>query len=211
MGKTIRLIIADDHAIVREGLKSLMRLEGDIEVVAEVDRASQIEATLEATPCDVLLLDLQMDEWTGEQIEALARLTSVLVLTASERTEDAMTALRMGARAIVQKRFAFETLIEAVRTAAEGLVWLPPLLQTQLAAQLVAREVKQLTDRESEIVRYVADGLRNAEVAQRLSISESTVKSHLNNIFQKLGLRDRVELTHYAIRAGLVGLRRTGP
>jgi two-component system, NarL family, nitrate/nitrite response regulator NarL len=68
-----------------------------------------------------------------------------------------------------------------------------------------------LTDRESEIVRYVADGLRNAEVAQRLSISESTVKSHLNNIFQKLGLRDRVELTHYAIRAGLVGLRRTGP
>ena len=93
-------------------------------------------------------------------------------------------------------------MIEAVRTAAEGLVWLPPLLQTQLAAQLVAREVKQLTDRESEIVRYVADGLRNAEVAQRLSISESTVKSHLNNIFQKLGLRDRVELTHYAIRAG---------
>ena len=111
----------------------------------------------------------------------------------------------------MQKRFAFETLIEAVRTAANGLVWLPPLLQTQLAEQLVAPEVKRLTDRESQIVRYVADGLRNAEVAQRLSITESTVKSHLNNIFQKLGLRDRVELTHYAIRAGLVGLRRNRP
>jgi DNA-binding NarL/FixJ family response regulator len=159
----------------------------------------------------VLLLDLQMDEWAGDQIESLARLTSVLVLTASERIEDAMAALRMGARAIVQKRFAFETLIEAVRTAANGLVWLPPLLQTQLAEQLVAPAVKQLTDRESQIARYVADGLRNAEVAQRLSITESTVKSHLNNIFQKLGVRDRVELTHYAIRAGLVGLRRPGP
>jgi DNA-binding NarL/FixJ family response regulator len=209
MQKTIRLIIADDHAIFREGLKSLMRLEGDIEVVAEVDRASRIEATLEATPCDVLLLDLQMDEWAGEQIASLARLTTVLVLTASERVEDAMAALRMGARAIVQKRFAFETLIEAVRTAADGLVWLPPLLQTQLAAQVVEAKAK-LTDRESEIVRYVADGLRNAEVAQRLSITESTVKSHLNNIFQKLGLRDRVALTHYALRAGLVGLRRAG-
>ena len=206
----IRLIIADDHAIFREGLKSMMRLEPDIEVVAEVDRAGQIEAVLQATPCDLLLLDLQMDEWAGEQIETLARLTAVLVLTASERMEDAMAALRMGARAIVQKRFAFETLTEAIRTAARGMVWLPPLVQTQLAAQLSTPEAKQLTDRESEIVRYVADGLRNAEVAERLAISESTVKSHLNNIFQKLGMRDRVELTHYAIRSGLVGLRRNG-
>src|SRR6185369_14229311 len=99
MEKNIRLIIADDHAIVREGLKSLMRLEGDLEVVAEVERAGDIKAALEATPCDVLLLDLQMDEWAGDQIESLARLTSVLVLTASERIEDAMAALRMGARA----------------------------------------------------------------------------------------------------------------
>src|SRR5262245_56204243 len=75
MEKTIRLIIADDHAIVREGLKSLMRLEEDIEVVAEVERAGEIKAALAATPCDVLLLDLQMDEWAGDQIESLARLT----------------------------------------------------------------------------------------------------------------------------------------
>jgi two-component system NarL family response regulator len=207
MYKMIRLIIADDHAIVRQGLKSLMALEGDIEVVAEVDRAGQIEAALDATPCDLLVLDLQMDEWVGDRIEQLAQRTTVLVLTASERIEDSMAALRMGARAIVQKRFAFETLIEAVRTAASGMVWLPPMLQTQLAAQLVAPENKQLTERESQIVRSVAAGLRNAEVAQQLSISEGTVKTHLTNIFQKLGVRDRVELTHYALRAGLVVLR----
>jgi DNA-binding NarL/FixJ family response regulator len=210
MDKMIRLIIADDHAIFREGLKSMMRLEPDMQVVAEVDRAGLIDAVLQANPCDLLLLDLQMDEWAGEKIESLARLTVVLVLTASERMEDAMAALRMGARAIVQKRFAFETLIEAIRTAAGGMVWLPPQVQTQLAAQLSAPDTKQLTDRESEIVRYVAGGLRNAEVADRLAITESTVKSHLNNIFQKLGVRDRVELTHYAIRSGLVGLRRSG-
>ena len=123
-----------------------------------------------------------------------------------------MAALRMGARAIVQKRFAFETLIEAIRSAARGMVWLPPLVQTQLAAQLSAPEPKQLTDRESEIVRYVAGGLRNAEVAgAALAISESTVKSHLNNIFQKLGMRDRARVdSAMRIRSGLVGLRRNG-
>jgi two-component system, NarL family, response regulator len=208
MRETIRLIIADDHAVFRDGLKSLMRLEGSIEVVAEVDRASQIETVLQETSCDLLLLDLQMDEWVGDQIKNLSGYTSVLVLTASERVEDAMTALRMGARAIVQKRFAFETLIEAIKTVASGMVWLPTTLQTQLAAQWAAPSVKPLTDRETEIVRCVAIGLRNAEVARQLSISESTVKSHLNNIFQKLALRDRVELTHYAIALGLVGVRR---
>jgi len=113
-------------------------------------------------------------------------------------------AVRSGARAIVQKRFAVETLMEAIKTAVEGHVWTPPALQAELAAQLGAPIAKRLTIREAEVVRYVAIGLRNAEVAQRLSISESTVKTHLNNIFQKLDMRDRVELTRYALRVGLV-------
>lgn len=92
----------------------------------------------------------------------------------------------------------------ALRTVADGLVWLPSALQTELAERLRTPSSKRLTARESEIMRHVALGLRNAEVAERLCISESTVKTHLNNIFQKLGLRDRVELTHHALRVGLL-------
>jgi DNA-binding NarL/FixJ family response regulator len=203
MEKQIRLIIADDHSLFRQGLKSLLQLQPDVEVVGEVERASELASMLTATPCDVLLLDLQMERWVVGDIEGLSRVTRVVVLTASERKEDAMTALRMGACAIVQKRYAVETLMEAIRAAAQGLVWIPPALQAELATQIRSRTGNQLSNRETEIVRYVAAGLRNAEVAQRLSIGESTVKTHLNNIFQKLGIRDRVELALYAHRVGL--------
>lgn len=198
----IRLLIADDHALFRQGLKSLLMLQPDIELVGEVERAADLEPALNQAAADVLLLDLQMDRWMGNDIEALAQRVSVVVLTASERIEDALAAIRKGARAIVQKRFAVETLMEAVRSAANGLAWLPPLLQTELAAQMGSASDQRLTAREHEIARYVAEGLRNAEIAQRLAISESTVKTHLNNIFQKLHLRDRVELALHALRVG---------
>ena len=198
----IRLLIADDHALFRQGLKSLLMLQPDVELVGEVERAADLEPALNRAAVDVLLLDLQMDRWMGNDIEALAQRVSVVVLTASERIEDALAAIRRGARAIVQKRFAVETLMEAVRSAASGLAWLPPLLQTELAAQMGNASDQRLTAREHEIARYVAEGLRNAEIAQRLAISESTVKTHLNNIFQKLHLRDRVELALHALRVG---------
>jgi DNA-binding NarL/FixJ family response regulator len=192
------LIIADDHALFRQGLRSLLVLEG-LEVVAEVDQAGGLKDTLATNPCDVLLLDLQMDRWAMDQISKLSRKTAVIVLTATESVEIGMTALHLGARAIVHKRFAIETLMTAIQAVADGLVWMPPALIGQ-----DSRVAKQLTRRESEIVRNVAIGMRNAEVAARLSLSESTVKTHLTNIFQKLGFRDRTELTRYAIKTGLV-------
>jgi DNA-binding NarL/FixJ family response regulator len=198
----LRLTIADDHALFRQGLRSLLALEG-IEIVAEVEQASALEAVLAATPGDILLLDLQMEQWTMDRIPELARKTVVIVLTANESVETGLTALRLGARAIVQKRFALETLMTAIRAVAEGLVWMPPAMQTVLVAQN-GLATKKLTARESEIVRCVAVGMRNAEVAARLSLSESTVKTHLTNVFQKLGIRDRIELTRYAIKSGLV-------
>jgi len=198
----IRLLIVDDHALFRQGLKSLLLLQPDVEIVGEVEHAADLQSAVERTNCDVLLLDLQMDRWMGNDIEALAARTKVVVLTASERIEDALAAMRKGARAIVQKRFAVETLMEAIRSAASGLVWMPPSLQTELAAQLGNASEQRLTAREHEIARFVAEGLRNAEIAQRLAISESTVKTHLNNIFQKLHLRDRVELALHALRVG---------
>jgi DNA-binding NarL/FixJ family response regulator len=204
MTTLIRLIIADDHALFRGGLKSLLRRQRDVLVVGEVERANGLMEALAGTACDVLLLDLQMERSALDDVRQLATLTKVVVLTASERLEDAIAAMRFGARAVVQKRFAVQTLMEAIRAVADGLVWMPPTLQAEITAQWGASVSKQLTSREAEIVRHVATGLRNAEVAERLSITEATVKTHLNNIFEKLELRDRVELTVYALRRGLV-------
>jgi DNA-binding NarL/FixJ family response regulator len=205
MQPKIRLIIADDHAVFRQGLKMLLAVRDDMEVVAEIDRAQRLLPTVTSVQCDVLLLDLQMDRWVLAEIESLARITSVCVLTASERIEDSMEALRIGAKAIVQKRFAVETLTQAIRTVADGLVWVPPILQAEITRQISALDSNRLTARELDIARCVATGLRNSEIGSRLSISEGTVKTHINRIFQKLGLRDRVELALYALREHLAG------
>src|ERR1700683_607936 len=207
MRQPIRVIIADDHALFRQGLKSLLRLQPEIELVAETDSTQELRTVAESTPSDILLLDLQMERSSMDDIAHLSQLTQVIVLTANESTDLGMRALRLGARGIVQKRFAIETLMTAIRTVAEGLVWMPAALQTEFAGRENVAQ-KRLTVRESEIVRCVASGLRNAQVAESLSFSESTVKTHLNKIFQKLGVRDRLGLTHYAIKTGLVSLDR---
>lgn len=201
MGTPIRIVIADDHVLFRQALMSLLLLQPDLAVIGEAPTADELRSVLTANPCEILLLDLQMDRWTMNDIPDLARMTRVIVLTASESAQNGVRALRLGARAIVQKRFAVETLMTAIRTVVGGMVCMPPEVQTHFAQE--GAVASQLTVREAEIVCSVASGMRNAEVARRLSITESTVKTHLNNIFQKLGLRDRLELTHYAIRTGL--------
>lgn len=199
----IRLVIADDHALFRQGLISLLRLQDGIEVVAEVAHADDIGPLLDTVACDILLLDIQIGRSSIEDIPELSRRSAVIVLTANESVETGIKAVQSGARGVVQKRFAIETLMTAIRTVTGGFVWMPPELQAAFAAgaNLSARK---LTARESEVVGCVALGLRNAEVAQRLSVSEATIKTHLTNIFQKLGLRDRLELVRYAIRTGLI-------
>src|SRR6267154_1143762 len=102
--RVVRVIIADDHAMMRQGLKSLLRRNRDFQIVGEVERAAELPNAIASNSCDVLLLDLQMERWTVTDIEQLSRVTKVLVLTASEQNEDAIAALRMGARGIVQKR-----------------------------------------------------------------------------------------------------------
>ena len=206
MANPIRVIIADDHALFRQGLKSMLRLQPDVSVVAELERAGELVPTLERHRCDVLLLDLQMERNALVDIETLAERVAIVVVTASERPEDALAAIRAGARGVVFKRFAIETLMTAVRAVAEGQVWMSPALQEVVAADLRGPAAGTLTRREREIVRQVALGLRNAEVGRELRISEVTVKTHINNIFQKLGIRDRVELALYAVRTGIIGV-----
>jgi len=207
MNRPIRLIIADDHLLFRQGLKSLLRLQDDLQLVGEVETVGELPRVVAETRCDILLLDLQMERSSMDEIANLSRLTKVIVLTANESTEMGKRALRLGAKGIVQKRFAIETLLNAIHVVADGLVWMPPALQAEFAEQN-GSAAQRLTAREAEIVRFVANGMRNGEVARHLSISESTVKTHLNNIFQKLDIRDRHGLMHYAIRTGLLSLDR---
>jgi two-component system NarL family response regulator len=203
---TLRLAIADDHALFRLGLKSLLALRGDVAVVAETERVDDLAPMLEATACDLLLLDLQMDRSSLAEIADLAARVKVIVVTASERADDALAAIRAGASAVVFKRFAIESLVDAIAAVARGEVWMPPNLLARVASELREPVRESLTAREREIVRHVALGCRNAEVARALAITEDTVKTHLNNVFQKLGIRDRVQLTLYAIRFGIISV-----
>lgn len=202
MAEPLRILVADDHLLFRQGLRSLLQSEGGVTIVAETDRAEDLPALLDREPCDLLLLDLQMERNTLSLIDALARRVPVIVLTASEIPADAFAAVRNGARAVVFKRFAIENLMEAMRTVAAGNVWLPAELQTHMAEQLRRPTPKLLSLREEDVVRCVVLGLRNAEIARELQITEETVKTHLNHIFRKLGVRDRVELVLYATRGG---------
>jgi DNA-binding NarL/FixJ family response regulator len=203
MQRPIRIIIADDHLLFRQGLKALLKSEPEVTIVGETDRTDELAALLAHSPCDLLLLDLQMERNALADIEALVLQVPVVVLTASEVPADAVAAIRKGARAVVFKRFAVENLMEAIRTVASGNVWLPSSLQTHMAEQLRRPAMSTLSPREEDVVRCVALGLRNAEVARKLSISEQTVKTHLNNIFRKLGIRDRLELALYVQRGGI--------
>lgn len=208
MSQAIRIVVADDHLLFRQGLKSLIESEDGVAIVAETDRADGLAALLDREPCDVLVLDLQMERNTLTLIEGLAKRVPVVVLTASEVPADAIAAIRNGARAVVFKRFAIENLVEAIRTVAAGNVWMPPELQTQMAEQLRRPTPGLLSPREEDVVRCVVSGMRNAEIARELEITEETVKTHLNRIFRKLGVRDRVELVLYSTRGGADGPRR---
>jgi DNA-binding NarL/FixJ family response regulator len=206
MGDPIRIVVADDHELFREGLKLLLRGEPDTVVVAETDRVEGLSGLVASVPCDVLLLDLQMERSAVAEIEALAALVKVVVVTANELSDEPLIAIRSGARAVVFKRFAVETLMAAIRAAAAGNVWMPPTLQTRLAEMVCEVERKRLTPRELDVVRHVAMGLKNADIARRLFITEDTVKAHLTNVFAKLGVRDRWEVALHALRTGMVGL-----
>jgi DNA-binding NarL/FixJ family response regulator len=201
MQPPIRIIIADDHLLFRQGLKALLASEPDVEVVAETDRADSLSELLDRTPCDQLILDLQMEHNTLADIGTLVARVPVVVLTASEVPADSIAAIRKGAQAVVFKRFAVETLMDAVRTVASGNAWLPASLQTHMAERLRSTDTNVLSPREEEVVRHVIAGLRNAEVARELSITEETVKTHLNRVFRKLGVRDRVELVLHMRRS----------
>lgn len=208
------LVLADDHPIILDGLEQLFRLEEGLEVVARCrDGGETLQAVRELLP-DVLVLDVRMPGADG--LEVLRALegedlpTRVVLLTAGLEDDQLLDAIRAGARGVVLKDMAPQLLVEAVRTVLRGGQWLEKGLGGRALTKLLQRErglqeaSRFLTPRELEIVRMVARGLRNRAIAEKLFITEGTVKVHLHNIYEKLGVDGRVELTLYAQEKGLL-------
>ncbi|KKD07485.1 response regulator [Streptomyces sp. WM6386] len=208
---TVRLVIADDHAVVRAGLRALLEGEPDLEVIAEAGTGEEaVRLAAELKP-DVVLMDLRFAGSAVDGIEAVRRLTveapavPALMLTSFSGRTDVVRALEAGARGYVLKAGPPEELFRAVRGAAAGALALAPEVVGELVGQVVSPDV-DLTGREVEVVRLAAEGLSNRAIAQALFLSEATVKTHLVRIYRKLKVGNRAAAVTEAARRGLIQL-----
>lgn len=211
----IRIAIADDHTIFRDGLRRLLTLEGDFEIVAEAQDGTEVMDILRDKEPDILLLDLKMPGLDGlsllQRIQTQKIKTKIIVLTASDDEGEYVQAMRYGTSGIVLKQTATELLLKSIRKVYEGEIWLDSKTTAAVMRQFASpsdpgpreRDKPRLSNREREIVALVAQGFKNKEIAERMFISEQTVKNHLHNIFDKLGVSDRLELALYAIHRNI--------
>ena len=209
----VKIMIADDHSMIREGLKNLLELDGDIQVIAEAVDGEDCLEKLQLVKPDVLLLDINMPKKNG--LEVLKSLKSrrsklkVLVLTVHNEIEYLMKAVDIGVNGYVLKDSESAELKKAIFTVADGETYIQPSLIPALNAKMIetnkdAEKIKSLTKRELDVLKLLAVGMYNKEVGKRLEISERTVKNHVSNIFKKLGVTDRTQAAVFAIRNNLV-------
>ncbi len=223
--RKIRIVLADDHPIVRDGLKKMLALESDLEVVGEASDGREALEQIQMHEPDVLLLDLRMPNLDGlsalQTLQHINRKTKVIILTASEDKNEFVQAMKLGCSGIVLKQTAPELIVKSIRKVNAGEIWLDSHTTAAVMRQFATagpdggsssssnsggakvRERSPLSAREREIVGLVAQGYKNKEMAEKMFISEQTVKNHLHNIFDKLGVSDRLELALYAIHKGL--------
>ncbi len=213
---TIRLLLVDDHQVVRSGLRMLLEGENDVEIVGEAGTAAEALQAVRQLQPQVGLLDIGLPDMSGidatREIKRIRPEVAVVALTIHEDEEYFFKMLEAGAGGYVPKRAAPDELLTAIRTAAAGEVYLYPSLAKLLVRDFLAQErtsgtaltLDGLTDREQEVLRHLAEGATNEQIAEALVISVKTVARHRENIMQKLGLHSRSELVRYAIRKGII-------
>jgi DNA-binding NarL/FixJ family response regulator len=210
----IRVLVADDQTLVRTGFRVILEAEGDIEVVAEADTGTEAVRQAALTTPDVVLMDIRMPEMDGllatEEILRQPDPPTIVVLTTFDQNEYIYRALRAGAAGFLLKDAPSSRLIAAVRAAATGDSLIEPSITRRLVERFAApapptglpRELAALTERELDVLRLIARGLSNAEIAAELVVAETTVKTHVARILTKLGVRDRVQAVVVAYRTG---------
>jgi len=211
----IRLLIVDDHAVVRSGLRMVLENEKDISIIGEEENATGAINTAAKTKPDVILMDIGLPDMSGieatQKIKDLTPNTAVVALTIHEDEEYFFKMLEAGASGYVPKRAAPEELLTAIRAAAADEVYIFPTMAKLLVKDFLIqsagkhkRQLDGLTDRETEVLEHLADGASNPEIADTLHISPKTVSRHRENIMNKLNLHSRTELVKYAIRKGII-------
>lgn len=210
----IRVVIADDQPLIRQGFRMILAAQDDIEVVGEASDGAEAVDIVRTTEPDVVLMDIRMPTMDG--IEATRHLSEarVLILTTFGHDEYVVSALRAGASGFMLKDATPEELVRSVRVVAAGDALLAPAVTTRMVARFVAgsteladsddQRLRDLTEREIEVLKLIASGASNPEIAERLYISENTVKTHVSHLFAKLGLRDRVHAVLFALECGLL-------
>jgi NarL family two-component system response regulator YdfI len=209
----IRVLIADDHLVVREGLRTILEVAGDIDLVGEAtDGTEAVRLAGELAP-DVVLMDLRMPNMDGieaiRQIKARYPDLEVVILTTYDDDQDIVQGLRAGARGYLLKDSGREALFDAIRAAARGESLLPSAVIDKVVAHLTdprAVRTESLSDREQEVLNFLAQGAANKEIAHHLHITERTVKAHVTSIFNKLGVNSRAEAVAVAMRHGFLSL-----
>jgi DNA-binding NarL/FixJ family response regulator len=216
---TIRVLICDDHALFRRGLVMVLESEDGIEVVAEAEDGEDAVAKAEETAPDVILMDVRMPKMSGiEATRAIAEVVptaKILMLTVSDEEEDLYEAVKAGATGYLLKEISIEEVANAIRAVITGQSLISPSMASKLLSEFnnLAKQAQQkvmapkLTDRELQVLKLVAQGLSNREVAEELFISENTVKNHVRNILEKLHLHSRMEAVVYAVREKLLDIR----
>lgn len=205
---TIRVMLVDDHPIVRAGIAGMLAQTDGLEVVGEASNGHEALSLIASSSPDVLLLDLRMPVMDGPELIRVLReqgnQVGVLVLTTYDTDADILRAIEAGANGYLLKDTSLNDLVQAIRATHAGDSWLSPSVATQVMKSMRAPEIGRLSSRELDVLRLVADGLSNKEIAVELSVSPATVKTHLIHVFRKLDVNDRTAAVTVALDRGIL-------